>query len=104
LVEVLVAVLLLSVIALGVTTTLVSAQHARGVSEQSMHATQLSIEGIEQLRAGQGLDNSQVPPGFDRAGTVVPWANHPGLYRIEVSVSWSDGIAHTFELVTLAQR
>ena len=104
LVEVMVAVLLLSVIALGVTTTLVSAQRARGVSEQSMHATQLALEGLEQLRAGQGLDNSRMPLGFDRSGTVVPWESHPGLYRLEVSVSWSDGVAHSFQLVTLAQR
>lgn len=104
LVEVMVAVFLLSVTALGVAATMVSAQHGRGVSERSLRATQLAIEGIEQLRAGQALDNRGLPSGFDRSGTVTAWENHPGLARLEVSVSWSDDRPRTFELVTLVQR
>jgi prepilin-type N-terminal cleavage/methylation domain-containing protein len=104
LVEVMVAVCLLSAVALAVTTTLVSAQRGRARSERSMQATQLAVAGIEQLRAGQTLETASVPPGFDRSASVVPWAGHPGLYRLEVSVSWNDGALHTFRLTTLGRR
>jgi prepilin-type N-terminal cleavage/methylation domain-containing protein len=103
LVEVMVAVLLLSMIALALTQTLVSAQRAHGVSEEWMQATQLAAEGIEQFRAGNALTPLAAAGCFERSGTIALWDDHPGLYRLEVTVSWNNGQSH-FQLITLARR
>ncbi len=103
LVEVLMATLLLSTVALGLTSTLVHAQRVRAASERWMLATQLAAEGIEQLRAGQAL-GPVLAAGFERSGRTAPWSGHPGLQRLEVAVSWDDGQPHSFQLVTLAHR
>ena len=102
LIEVMVAVVLLAIIALGLTTTLISTQRALMVSERRMRATQLAAEGLEQSRAGQSL--SAVPDGFARSVLVVPWNDHAGLRRLEVTVSWDDGEPHSLHLATLARR
>lgn len=104
LVEVIIAVFLLSVIALGLTNTLIGAQRARVVSERWMQATQLAAEGIEQLRAGQALEPTRIAGYFDRASRVVAWNDHPGLSRLEVTVSWNDGAPRSFQLTTLVRR
>ena len=102
LIEVIVAVALLAIIALGLTTTLISAQQTLRVSEQWMRATQLAAEGLEQSRAGHSL--TAVPDGFTRSVLVTPWNNHAGLRRLEVTVSWDDGAPHSLQLTTLARR
>ena len=104
LIEVMIAVLLLSAISLGLTRTLVSTQRARVVSEQWMQATQLAVEGMEQLRARQPLGPIRIPGAFERSAAVEAWGGHPGLDRLEVTVSWNDGEPHNFHLVTLARR
>ena len=104
LVEVIVAVLLLSIMALGLTTTLANAQHARATSERWMRATQLAAQGLEEFRAGQPLRDEDVPTGFRRSGGVRPVAGHSGLYRLEVTVEWDDGEPRKLDLTTLARR
>ena len=103
LVEMLVAMLLLSTIALAVTTTLVSAQQARARSERWMQASQLATEGLERLRAG-GAAVPPAPAGYQRTASVALWNGHAGLYRLEVTVSWDDGSTHRVQFVTLARR
>lgn len=101
------AVLLLSVIALGLTDTLIAAQRARVVSAHWMQATELAAEGIEQLRAGRQLAAVRGAFGFERSGSAGLWHGHAGLYRLEVTVSWKDSQdsqPRTFRLVTLARR
>jgi type II secretory pathway pseudopilin PulG len=104
LVEMLVAVSLLSMIALALTTTIVACQRARAVSERWMRAVSLAVEGVEQLRAGHSLT---ALPGelarFSRAG-IVQAAEFPTLLRAQVSVSWNDGQSHTLHLSTLVYR
>jgi len=102
LVELLVALLVLSVAALGLSSTLASSGRALTLSRNLMQATQLAAEGMEQLRAGQVPD----PLGgeFKRSTATVRWDGYPGLQRLEVTVSWEDGEAHTVRLVTLARR
>lgn len=102
LVEVMVALFLLSGVALGLTTTLMATQRARVVSEQRMQAVLLAAEGIEQLRAGQAL-GAVGRPFFERTGTVAPWGAHAGLQRLEVTVTWNDGDPQQLQLVTLAR-
>ena len=104
LVEVVVAILLLSAIALALTNTLVSAQHARSVSERWLQATQLAAEGIEQLRAGNSVGPVSVDSGFARSGSASPWAGHSGVYRLDVRVSWNDGRPQDLQLSTLVRR
>lgn len=104
LIEVLMAVLLLSTIALALTRTLISSQRARAASERWLQATQLAAEGIEQLRTGQPLGPIHIPGDFDRAAQVTPWSGHDGLVRLDVTVSWDDGEPHRFQLSTLARR
>ncbi len=104
LVELLVAVLLLSVVALGLSRTLASTGQALSRSRKWMQATQLAVEGMEQLRAGQAPAAPAGAGSFERSVATAPWNGHPGLRRLEVTVSWNDGDMHTFQLVTLARR
>ena len=104
LVEMMVATLLLSAIALAVTETLVSAARARARNERWMQATQLATEGIEQLLAGHPLRPLPERSTFERRSTVSPWNGHSGVQRLEVSVSWDDGEAHLMRLATLARQ
>lgn len=104
LIELMIALVLLSAAALGLGSTLLGTQHAFAVSRRWVRAAQLAADGLEQLRAGQ-------PPGpvhdaaeFTRAVAVTPWSGHVGLQRLEVTVTWNDGEPHTVRLVTLARR
>jgi Tfp pilus assembly protein PilV len=104
LIEVMVATLFLSAVALAVTQTLVGAMHVRAQSERWMQAAQLAAEGIEQLRAGHTLRPISSSTGFERSGTAAPWSGHPGVQRLEVTVSWSDGAPHSVQLHTLVRQ
>jgi prepilin-type N-terminal cleavage/methylation domain-containing protein len=104
LVEVMVAVVLLSIMALGLGSTLIAAQRARAHSEHWMQAIQLAAEGLEQLRAGHALAAVAIPGAFTRSSSITPWRNHPGLYRLEVTVTWEDSESRSFQLLTLARR
>ena len=99
-----VATLLLSTIALAVTQTLVNALQVRARSERWMQATQLATEGIEQLRAGHSLRSLPASSGFVRSATTAAWSGHPGVQRLDVTVSWNDGEPHTFQLTTLVRQ
>lgn len=104
LVEVMVATLLLSTIALALTQTLVNALQVRARSERWMQAMQLATEGMEQLRAGHALRSLPAGFGFTRSGTTAVWSGHPGVQRLDVTVSWNDSEPHTFKLTTLARQ
>jgi len=104
LIEVLVALVVLSLLGPALTTTLVHAHRTSAATTRWMHATQLAAEGLEQLRAGQGLGPLHGNGDFDRSARSEVWNGHPGLYRMEVTVSWSDGTTHTVHLATLARR
>jgi prepilin-type N-terminal cleavage/methylation domain-containing protein len=104
LVEVMVALLLLSVAALGLSSTLVSTRKALARSGKRMRAAQLAADGMEQLRAGQVPGPPDGGGEFERSTATTPWNGHPGLQRVEVTVSWNDGELHALQLVTLARR
>lgn len=104
LVEVMVATVLLSAVALAVTQTLVGALQMRARSERWMQATELATEGIEQLRAGHTLRPLPAGTAFERTGSVAAWSGHPGVQHLEVTVSWNDGEPHAFQLTTLARQ
>ena len=104
LLEVLVAVLLLSVIALSLTSTLLTAQHTRATSERWMQATLLAVEGLEQLRAGNSLGTIRMGHDFRRSGGRRSYGANPRLQEIYVSVTWNDGRAQEFDLSTLVSQ
>jgi prepilin-type N-terminal cleavage/methylation domain-containing protein len=104
LVEMMVATLLLSAVALAVTQTLISALQARARNELQMRATELAAEGIEQLRAGHTLPPLAANTGFERSAAVTEWSGHAGVQRIEVTIAWNDGERRTFQLTTLVRR
>jgi prepilin-type N-terminal cleavage/methylation domain-containing protein len=103
LVEVLIAMVLLSTCALGLARGLVGAQRAQETSDRWMTAVLLAGEGIEQLRAGQTVAAAPPASGFQRSGTVAPGAP-VGLDRLEVTVTWVDPAPRRFQIVTLARR
>ncbi len=102
LVELMISLALLSTVALGLTTTLISTQKALTASQQWMQAAELAAEALEQLRAGHVP--APGPSGFERTTSAHPWPRHPGLRRLEVSITWNDGTPHTYQLVTLARQ
>jgi prepilin-type N-terminal cleavage/methylation domain-containing protein len=104
LVELLVALALLSAVALALTTTLIKTHRLLAASGKRMQATQLAAEALEQLRAGQVPGAVHLAGDFERSTLVTPWGGHPDLRRLEVTVSWNDGNIHTLQLVTLARR
>jgi prepilin-type N-terminal cleavage/methylation domain-containing protein len=104
LIEVLVAVLLLSTMALTLSQTLIASQRARATSERWTHAAQLAAEGIEQLRTGQAPGPVRIPGDFGRHAEVAAWNGHAKLVQLTVTVSWNDGTAHDFQLSTLVRR
>jgi prepilin-type N-terminal cleavage/methylation domain-containing protein len=103
LVELLIALALLSAVALGLSTTLITTHRALTASGKRMQAVQLAAEGLEQLRAGQLPGGERLAGDFERSASVTPWGGHAGLRRLEVTVSWNDGDTHTLQLVTLAR-
>ena len=104
LIEVMIALTLLSVVALSLSTTLISTHRALTASGKRMQATQLAAVAMEQLRAGQMPEGMHFAEGFDRSAQATVWGGQAGLRRLEVTVSWNDGDAHTLQLVTLARR
>jgi prepilin-type N-terminal cleavage/methylation domain-containing protein len=104
LIEVMIALTLLSVVALSLSTTLISTHRALTASGKRMQATQLAAEAMEQLRAGQMPEGVHFAEGFDRSAQATVLDGQAGLRRLEVTVSWNDGDAHTLQLVTLARR
>ena len=68
-----------------------------------MLATQLATAGIEQLRARHALGPVDASTGFTRTGSTAAWSGHPGLLRLEVTVSWNDGAPRQLQLTTLAR-
>ncbi|MBI3785337.1 MAG: hypothetical protein HY270_18245 [Deltaproteobacteria bacterium] len=101
LVELVIALGLLSVIALAVTSTILTCAQARSLSERWMTATTLAMEGIEQMRAGRALAPIPKPTLFTRTASVPMSTGLTHLQRIDVEVSWDDGQKHSLRLSTL---
>ena len=106
LVEVLVAMAVFSIAALGVATAAVTLTRAGHASERVTQATILAQEKLEEFRAAfEPLrDGEDTPrPGYTRRWQVAPDAPEIGVARIEVSVSWSDA-DQPVSLVTVVNR
>lgn len=104
LIEVLVAVGLLSIIALALAQTLVTSMRSAMASGRWIRATQLAAEGMERLRAGDAATTVAALGEFERQATVAAWSSDPRLRRLEVNVTWNDGESHVVRLISLARR
>lgn len=102
LIEVLVAIVLLSTMALALTHTLLAAQRAQAASARWTRATQLAAEGLERLRAGHSLGS--VPDGVTRTGAATQWSGPDDLVQVTVTVAWNDGAPRAVRLSTLVRR
>ncbi len=100
-IELLVAALIFSTVAAALAQTLVIAQRARYGSALWMEATQLAVERLERLRAGD-RSRDTVPIGvFTRTWQSAGVAGYPNLERIDVTVAWENRGAQQFTLSAL---
>ena len=105
LVEVMMAVVVLSLVALALSSTLITARRARLVSQRRMKALQLAAQGMEQLRTGRSP--APISPNrddFRRAASITAAEGHPELLKLEVTVTWNDGQAHSVRLRSAMRR
>lgn len=104
LIEVTVAILLFGIVAAAVGQTVVITQRARQVSENWLQATQLAGERLEAVRAGALSDDTPTVGIFQRQTTVSAVAGHPGLRRVDVTISWADSAPKAFTLSSLVRQ
>lgn len=100
LLEVIVALFLLSTASLAVTSTLVAAQRSQRTSERWLLAVQLAADGVEQLRAGLPLAPLPAAGGFERSGGLASEATRPAVAEVEVTVRWDDDGPRAYRLAT----
>ena len=92
LIEVLVSLLLFSVLALSISTSITNAVRQDTISANLTQATMLAQDKLEELSAGFGArSGSDIPRrGFERTWTMAASTPAGGTARAEVSVSWAD--------------
>ncbi|MEW6296728.1 MAG: prepilin-type N-terminal cleavage/methylation domain-containing protein [Thermodesulfobacteriota bacterium] len=104
LVEILVALTLFSLAALGLSAGVGTAIRAGQRSADFTLATILAQDKLEELFAQGTLvsDGSDAPqPRFTRVWVVTPDAPEIGVAQIDVTVSWADSAEHTVTLTTV---
>jgi prepilin-type N-terminal cleavage/methylation domain-containing protein len=101
LIEVLIAMLIASMMAVGLTQTLAWAQTARRTGELWMQATQLASEQMERARAGGCLGSAEVLGDFKRSCIAAKVDGYAALRRVTVDVSWNDRAPRRFSLTAL---
>ena len=100
-VELMVAVFIFSLVAAGLAQALIAAQRARHSSGLWMSATELAMERLERLRAGEhGADGDPIGV-FSRSWQARSVPGYPGLERVDVTVVWEDGGRREFTLSAL---
>ncbi len=99
LIEIMVALALLSFAAMGLANCLVTAQRAQVESGRWMRAFSLAEESIERARVS-GCGAADVVDAYSRTCT----ASGSGLERIEVAVSWSLPVRREVRLATMVRR
>jgi len=105
LIEVLVALALLSTVAASLAGALHQAAHARKLSRDILYATELAADTIEAWRSGAPGEIIPIDDArFQRSIRILPDPETATLHEIEVSVSWTDGRPHTVQLRTSARR
>ncbi len=104
LIEILVALTLFSLVALGLSVGVGIAVRASKLSADFTLATILAQDKLEELSAQTVFlsDGSDAPaPGFTRDWSVTADAPEAGVTQIDVTVSWTDTTPHTVSLTAV---
>lgn len=104
LIELLVAMTLFALAALGLSTSVAMVLRSSVASDDLTQATLLAQEKLEELSAPGGLltDGADTPAtGFTRVWTVTSDDPDPGVTRVDVSVSWDKDAPQTVALATV---
>ncbi|MBI3301926.1 MAG: prepilin-type N-terminal cleavage/methylation domain-containing protein, partial [Deltaproteobacteria bacterium] len=107
LIEILVALTLFSVAALGLSAGVATVVRSGKLSEDFTQATILAQDKLEDLCAqvvslNGGSDTPR--PGFTRVWAITPDSPETGVARVDVSVSWGDSPPHTVALTTVVNE
>ena len=103
LIEVVVALLIFSMIAVALTETLLGAQRAQVASGRWLRAVALAEQAIEAARMNGSAGEDSVGP-FHRTWSVATTNEELGLARIDVVVQWNLPSPQEFRLATLVKR
>lgn len=98
--ELLVALLLLSVVALAVTTALIASQRASASDARLMRAALIAADALERWRAHVPLPVADADPDF-RCTLTTAAAAVAGVQRADVTVRWADHGERTLRLSSL---
>ena len=104
LVELLVAMALFAIAALGLSVGVALVARAGVLSDTLTRATFLAQEKLEELAAQEDslVDGVDMPhAGFTREWTISPDDPEAGVTRVEVTVSWEGQTSHSMTLVTV---
>lgn len=107
LIELLVAVTLFAISALGLATGVVMVVRSGALSDNLTRATILAQDKLEELTASDGprVGGTDTPqPGFIRVWTIAPDDPETGVARIDVSVSWEGRDSRAVSLVTVVNE
>ena len=106
LVEVLVAMAVFAIAALGLAAGVTTVIRAGSVSTHVTQATILAQEKMEEFRAAfEPLrDGEDAPQGYTRSWQVTPDSPEQGVTRIEVTVAWFTEGPRSVDLVTVVNR
>lgn len=103
LIEVIVALLILSVTAVGLAETLMAAQRIQRTSGRWMEAVMLAERTLEQSRLGGTGGNDSVG-SFRRSWGRTPFDAELGLTRVDVVIEWGDPRPGRLHLTTLVRQ
>jgi len=104
LLEILVALAIFSIAAVGLTSNVTFSIRTTHISERFTHATILAQDQLEALSARPAVrvSGSDTPQsGFTRTWTVIPHTPQTGVTQIDVTVSWTDYQPRTITLSTV---
>lgn len=104
LIEILVALTLFSVAALGLSTGVATVVRSGKLSEDFTRATILAQDKLEELCAqggspSEGTDTPQL--GFTRVWAVTSDSPETGVTQVDVTVSWTDSAPRSVALTTV---
>ena len=104
LVEVLAALVVFALAAAAATQTLVTAHRARSTAADLMHATQLAVERMERVRAGDRAADGGAAGRFERSWSSASASSAADLERVDVTVAWVDHGRRALTLSCLMRR
>ena len=104
LVEVMAALVVFALAAAAAVQTLATAHRARSTAADLMHATQLAVERLERVRAGDRTADGAAIGGFERSWRSVRASSAADLERVDVTVAWIEHGRHALTLSCLMRR